>query len=71
MFTVRLQQSACDRFIDEDLDPVDLGGFIAWTPPVSLQRVTFYHVDLATETLAPTSAERSQIGDPGSVASCS
>eukprot|EP00913_Durusdinium_trenchii_P017139 g16119.t1 len=50
------------RFIDEDLDPVDLGGFIAWTPPVSLQRVTFYHVDLATETLAPTSAERSQIG---------
>ena len=44
------------RFVDEDLDEVDLGGIVSWTPPASLRRVASYRLDLATET------ERSQIG---------
>ena len=51
------------RFTDEDVDPIDLGGLISWTPPTTLRRVQLYRVDLAISgTGALQSDERSQIG---------
>lgn len=55
-----------DRFTDEDVDPVDLGGLISWTPPATLRRVQLYRVDLAISgTGALQSDERLQIGGVG------
>ncbi|CAL1129505.1 unnamed protein product [Cladocopium goreaui] len=50
------------RFTDEDLDPIDLGGWIHWTPPLALRRVAWYVVDLAVDAAGPLEAQqRSQI----------
>ena len=55
-----------DRFTDEDLDPIDLGGWIHWTPPAALRRVAWYVVDLAVDAAGPLDAQqRSQIGSQG------
>ena len=54
------------RFTDEDLDPIDLGGLIHWTPPLALRRVAWYVVDLAVDAAGPLEAQqRSQIGTGG------
>jgi len=48
------------RFVDQDLDEVDLGGDVHWEAPGSMRRVSAYVVKLATDELVPT--DHSQIG---------
>ncbi|CAE7268472.1 unnamed protein product, partial [Symbiodinium necroappetens] len=48
------------RFVDQDLDEVDLGGDVHWEAPESMRRVSAYLVKLATDEPVPT--DHSQIG---------
>ncbi|CAE6912196.1 unnamed protein product [Symbiodinium natans] len=48
------------RFVDQDLDVIDLGGEIHWDAPSAMRRVSEFLVELATDELVPT--DRSQIG---------
>ncbi|CAK9114759.1 unnamed protein product [Durusdinium trenchii] len=47
-------------FTDLDLDPLELGGWITWTPPGNFARVVSYMVYLATD---PFGAGRVQVGE--------
>eukprot|EP00930_Biecheleria_cincta_P034347 TRINITY_DN23750_c0_g1_i1.p1 TRINITY_DN23750_c0_g1~~TRINITY_DN23750_c0_g1_i1.p1 ORF type:complete len:4185 (-),score=632.85 TRINITY_DN23750_c0_g1_i1:7-12414(-) len=47
-------------FVDQDLDPVDMGGMVYWEPPPSSSRVHVYRLYLAVEGAVPS--DKSQIG---------